>query len=107
MIRELANHDHDRAARVMRWPLREGLLAYVAVARRQAILEHRHEELYWAIMARELVTRARRPPHPPSILSEPGVGKDVESVELTPDGLRRLRERAIARSRKGNGGVQA
>src|SRR5690606_324129 len=50
VIRVVAGHDYERAHAVSNWPIREGLLAYVHLLRKDAIAHHRHEELVWAAL---------------------------------------------------------
>lgn len=50
-MRELADHDYDKAQRVLCWPIREALLAYVERLRAQALGAYRHELLVWAALA--------------------------------------------------------
>ena len=67
MVRELANHDPTRIAGVLRWPLREALLAYVQRLRVQALAEWRHAELCYVAVAPHS-TKPGNPPKEPRVL---------------------------------------
>jgi len=70
MVRELAAYQPDRVRRVLRWPLREALLAYVDLMKSDAITAHRHAELVWACIAPHS-TKKVEPPKKPPILRGP------------------------------------
>jgi hypothetical protein len=63
MVRELADWDPARAACVVRWPLREALLGYVAILRAEALKAYRFETLLWAMLA----PHAKKKTSPPKI----------------------------------------
>ena len=67
IVRELAGYDPERAAQVLRWPLREGLLAYVDVLKKQAREEYKIAVLAWAPQA-PYMKEDSRPPSLPKIL---------------------------------------
>lgn len=64
-MRVLARHDHERGAAIMRWPVREALLAYVAVERDRAVTQFRHEQVLYALAA-PWASKAH-PIHPPKV----------------------------------------
>ena len=51
MVRELAGWDPGQAKAVIRWPIREALLAYVARLREEVLKAFKFESLMWAILA--------------------------------------------------------
>lgn len=61
VVRELADHDFDKAKRVLRWPVREALLAYVERLRQQAWQAYRNELQVWAAIA----PHSSKPPDAP------------------------------------------
>lgn len=68
MIRALAGTP-DRIPAVRRWPVREGLLAYLDMVKRDAWEEVRHARLLWAV----LLGRTQEPvPYPdtPDLLKD-------------------------------------
>ncbi len=80
LIRELADYDYDRAVRILDWPIREGMLAYVAKLRRVALEQWRWSRMEWAAL--KLVKPGKTgklvdPPKMPRILRDaPGVSND-------------------------------
>lgn len=67
MIRAVARHDPERARVIYsRWPLREVLLAFLDLRRRESLEQHRFEVLTWQIGGRG------EAPRPPAILKEEG-----------------------------------
>lgn len=48
-MREIAGHDYDMARRVARWPVREGLLAYLEQMKAQLRVGLRHNQLLYQI----------------------------------------------------------
>ena len=69
MIRELAGYDNDRARAILRWPIREGLIAYRERVRELALEDWRHAMLVWAIRTQWVAKGKRpRPPAKPAIL---------------------------------------
>lgn len=69
-MRELADGDHDKAQRILRWPLREALHAYRSRMRRYALDDYRLRLIVWAITAPYLKRGTGRPPVVPAILRE-------------------------------------
>lgn len=65
----MAGYDYDRAAVVARWPLREMLIAYVALAREQAEESYRHTQLLYQV--RNSLGGKEEPPPVPPLLREP------------------------------------
>jgi len=61
IIRELAGWDPERAKTIIRWPLREALLGYVARLKDEALKAFRFESLMWAA----LVPHAKKKSDPP------------------------------------------
>ncbi len=70
LVRELSDDDHDKAQRILRWPLREALHAYRSRMRRYALDDYRFRLIVWAITAPYLKEGNRRPPGVPAILRE-------------------------------------
>ena len=70
LVRELSDHDHAKAQRVLRWPLREALSAYRSRMREQALEDYRHRLILWAIREPNLKESDRRPPSIPPILRD-------------------------------------
>ncbi len=68
-MRELSNYDPIRARQVLKWPLREALLAYEHKMRLEASEEHRYQMLMWAPIAANSVKKVK-PPKVPAILKE-------------------------------------
>lgn len=68
-MRELSNWDPIAARQVLKWPLREALLAYEHKMRLEASEEHRYQMLLWAPLAANSATKVKPPP-PPAILQE-------------------------------------
>lgn len=74
MVRAVAGFDHDKAQRILGWPLSEALEAFEDVLRRDALAQFRHEEQVWALLAPHVPKGSRkRPPERPPILR----GNDV------------------------------
>lgn len=65
----LSGHDHDRARKILRWPLREVLVAYVAREREVALAQYRHEEILYRLIAP--YSKNVTPPGLPGILRPP------------------------------------
>ncbi len=65
LVRELADQDHEKAQRILRWPLREALHAYRSRMRRYALEDYRHRLLVWAVTAPYLKGDRRLPALPP------------------------------------------
>lgn len=68
LVRELAGHDHEKAQRVLRWPLREALHAYRSRMRDHALEDYRHRLIVWAITAPYVKGGDRGAPALPKIL---------------------------------------
>ena len=69
LVRELAAGDHDRAERIVRWPLRVALASYRRLIREQALEDYRHRFLCWCVLAPHSAKGSRpRPPAVPDIL---------------------------------------
>lgn len=64
-MRELAEHDYDRYRAIVRWPLREALLAFVAKLKRDALDNYKHELSIWAALAPHTKKPADAPKLPP------------------------------------------
>jgi hypothetical protein len=54
-------------ARARLWPLRELLLSYIAILKRDARARYEHDMLMWAVLAPHLKNPSS-PPRPPRIL---------------------------------------
>jgi hypothetical protein len=67
MVRELAGWNPDRAKAIVRWPLREALLAYVARLKAEALNAFRFESLMWSVLAPH-AKKKTDPPKFPEIL---------------------------------------
>ena len=67
MVRELAGWDPDRAKTIIRWPIREALLAYIARFKEEALKAFRFESLMWAVLAPH-AKKKTDPPKIPAIL---------------------------------------
>ncbi len=63
----MADWNPVHAREVVRWPLREALLAYLARLRKEAMENYRTELLVWAILA-PYAKRKTDPPRAPDIL---------------------------------------
>jgi hypothetical protein len=63
----VAGHDPDRADRILDWPLRELLLAYIETMKAAALESYRHASIMWALTAPHS-KKAQKPPRVPSIL---------------------------------------
>ena len=74
LVRELSDQDHEKAQRILQWPLREALHAYRSRMRLHALEDYRHRLTVWAITAPYLKGGDRRAPSPPKILQEPNDG---------------------------------
>jgi hypothetical protein len=74
MVRDVAGSDFDLAARVLLWPLREMLIAYVARLRAQALDSYRHDQLLYVLAAPWTKKGESKPPPVPPILRDPDVG---------------------------------
>jgi hypothetical protein len=68
LVRELADQDHEKAQRILRWPLREALHAYRSRMRQYALEDYRHRLIVWAITAPYVKGADRRAPALPAIL---------------------------------------
>jgi hypothetical protein len=66
-VREVCSYDPVRAVGVLRWPLRELMLAYVHRVKQSALADYRHETLVWASIAPHS-TKKIEPPKRPHIL---------------------------------------
>lgn len=62
MIRELAGYDPARVPAVLRYPLRDGLVAFSERMRIEALAAYRHETLLFVLGG------TKEQPRPPSIL---------------------------------------
>jgi hypothetical protein len=69
MVRELANYRVEAFPTVLRWPLREALIAYRNKVMDAARAAYRHELSVWAAIAPHSGKKSE-PPKPPSILQE-------------------------------------
>lgn len=69
MVRELAGYDVERAQSVLRWPLREALIAYRTRLMDSARASWRHETAVWAAIAPHS-SKKSEPPAVPPILRE-------------------------------------
>ena len=67
MVRELAGYDPVRAQQVIRWPLREALIAYVDRMKQAAAREFTRQTYVWAMLAPHTKDPID-PPRPPEIL---------------------------------------
>jgi hypothetical protein len=67
MVHELARYDPLRIPVVLRWPLREAMLAYVNQLKREALDSWRHAELCYVAVAPHS-TKPGNPPKAPRIL---------------------------------------
>jgi hypothetical protein len=64
----LAGYDPDQLDRVLDWDVRDGLLAIEARMKDEAMADHRHAELIWAVLAAGGKSKDDRGPTPPPIL---------------------------------------
>lgn len=55
---------------VLRWPIREGLLAYVAHMQEEAMVEFRLQRIEYLLKVQLGGTKKVKPPRPPPILLE-------------------------------------
>lgn len=69
MVRELSEYQPDRIGRVLRWPLREALIAYRARMILSARQQHQDDLKLWATIAVHS-PKKMEPPKPPAILRE-------------------------------------
>jgi len=69
MVRTVAGWDSDRTDRVLLWPLRDLLLAYVAFTKREALERYEHALLVWALLVPHQKNTSS-PPKLPPILSD-------------------------------------
>jgi len=67
VIRTVALWNPAAAREVFLWPLRDLLLAYVAILRREALARFEHDVLIWAILAPHQKNPST-PPKPPRLL---------------------------------------
>ncbi|MBS0364903.1 MAG: hypothetical protein JSR67_03655 [Proteobacteria bacterium] len=66
-MRELAGYDVDRMRQVVRWPLRDALLAYQHMRRDSAREQYLHDVRVWASIAPHSAKKID-PPKVPAIL---------------------------------------
>jgi len=64
----LSGYNPEDFDRVLRWPLRDALLAFENVLREQAAVEYRHASLLYAVMAPHLKKGKLKAPKVPKIL---------------------------------------
>ena len=69
MVRELARYEVERIPRVLRYPMREALIAYRARMMDVAREQYRHDLAVWAAIAPHS-SKKSDPPKPPPILRE-------------------------------------
>lgn len=69
MVRELADYKPTAIAEVLRWPIREALIAYRVRMRASALHDWERELATWAAIAPHS-TKKNEPPKPPPILRE-------------------------------------
>lgn len=69
MVRELADYRVEAFPQVLRWPLREALIAYRSRMMANARTDYRHELAIWASIAPHSGKKSE-PPKPPAILRE-------------------------------------
>lgn len=67
MIREVGRDDHGRIREVLDWPLREVMLAYVALLKAAALRTYEMELLVWSSLAPHM-RRKTDPPKIPRVL---------------------------------------
>lgn len=72
LVQEIADGDFDRAARILRWPLRSALLCYRRRMKTLAVADLRHRWLLWAVTAPHFAKgKQPNPPEIPEILRGP------------------------------------
>ena len=65
LVRELSDGDHEKAKRILKWPLREALHAYRSRMKAQALNDYQFEMTLWALLAPHAGRKApRQPPLP-------------------------------------------
>lgn len=69
MVRELARYRIEEIPAVLRWPIREALIAYRNLMMDAARVAYRHELAVWAAIAPHGKKKSE-PPKPPAILRE-------------------------------------
>jgi hypothetical protein len=69
MVRELADYRVEEFGRILRWPIREALIAYRAKMMQAARDAYRHELAIWSAIAPHAGKKSE-PPQPPPILRE-------------------------------------
>jgi hypothetical protein len=67
MVRTVAAWDPAQVKQRLQWPLRDLLLAYLAILKREAEERYRHDLAIWAALAPHQ-KRAASAPRPPRIL---------------------------------------
>lgn len=67
MVRTVAGWDPARAAQTLMWPLRDLLLAYLDILRREAMARYERDLLVWAALAPHQ-KNPQPAPKPPKIL---------------------------------------
>lgn len=70
-MREVARNDYDRALQVLRWPVRELLIAYLEAFKDQLREDLRHRQLMFQIRVAWGGGRDLQPPQIPPLLREP------------------------------------
>ena len=70
LVRDLSNHDHEKAQRILKWPLRETLHAYRSRMRDEALKSYQFEMTLWALLAPHAGRKAPRQPSLPRILKD-------------------------------------
>jgi len=65
VVLEVVGYDHDRAVRVLRWPVRQLLLAAVAMLRKSAREAYQFDMVVWALIAPHSEKKLPPPPVPP------------------------------------------
>lgn len=68
LIRLVAGYDHDKAERVLYWPLEEALLALRDKMQRDALAAWQSERLIYAVLAPWVKKGGMQPPPVPPIL---------------------------------------
>lgn len=68
MIRDLAGHDPERYAAIMKWPLAEALGAYEARLKNDARRDYGLEVTVWATLAAQGASKSKKAPELPEIL---------------------------------------
>jgi hypothetical protein len=69
MVRELADYRPENVPGVLRWPIREALIAYRVRVRAVALHDYERDLAIWAAIAPHSSKRSD-PPKPPPILRE-------------------------------------